>query len=290
MAQSVWYLRHEDQIFGPFPVPQIEEAMKLGEVSPDWEISLNQSDWLSIADSAQFKAEKTAWTTAEAEDTVSWREQREQARLRWLQDTGSGIAQEARDPARDAAVRNSIAHDYIRTHALLKAEKSKPVSLSIGLLALVLIAGVGIFIWLGQGDKPIQTGISQTVDCAATLSNGVNWTGCNRRGISQPGGQARNARLDGAVIDDAHLKNADLSYASLKKASLRNAELTGIKLTGADLSGANLAGADLSNADLSYAVLTGANLTGVRLTGARLDKATWIDGHVCAPGSLDTCQ
>ena len=31
MTQSHWYLRHEGQVFGPFPTPQIEEALNMAK-------------------------------------------------------------------------------------------------------------------------------------------------------------------------------------------------------------------------------------------------------------------
>jgi hypothetical protein len=289
MTQSHWYLRHEGQVFGPFPTAQIEEALNMGEVSPDWEISLNEIDWLSIAESAQFNAEIATWNERDTEETVSWRDQRKQARARWLQE-GAGVTEEAHDPVQDAAARNSIARDHVRTQALLQAEKTKRTSPWIGFLALGLIAGVGVTVWLGQGDKPIQAGIRQAVNCAADLSDGANWTGCDKRGFSQPGIKVRNAHLDHVQLDDARLHGADLAYASLRGASLRNAELVNVNLTGAELSGADLSGADLTGADLRYAVLTAANLTGTRLTGANLGKAAWNDGRMCAEGSIGECR
>lgn len=293
MTQSLWYLRHDGQVFGPFPAPQVDEALKKGEVSPDWEISLNEVDWLSIAESGQFKIEKAAWSEGDTEETASWRDQREQARQRWLQE-GAVVTDAARDPVQDAAARNSVAHDHIRTDALLQAEKTKRASPLAAILALGLLAGIGVTVWLGQGDKPIQAGIGQVANCAAALSDGVNWTGCDKRGYAQPGGEGRNAgrnaRLDKSRIDDARLKGADLAYASLRNASLRNAELANVNLTGADLTGADLTGADLSGADLRYAVLTAANLTGTRMDDAKLDKATWSDGRICAEGSLGECR
>ena len=289
MAQSNWYLRHEDRIFGPFPAPQIDEALKEGEVGQDWEISMNGVDWLSIADSGQFKSEATRWAGGESKESASWHDQRVQARKRWLQES-SGVTEVARDPEQDAAARSSIARDHIRTQVLLQEEKNKRSSPWIVLLALALIAGVGITVWLGQGDKPIQAGIGQTVNCAAALSDGVNWTGCDKTGFTRPGAKARNARLDSVRLDGAQLKGADLAYASLKRANLRNAELADANLTGADMTGADLAGADLSGADLRYAVLARTNLTGVRFNATQLDKATWVDGRVCVPGSTDVCR
>ena len=190
---------------------------------------------------------------------------------------------------REAAARSSIVRDHIRTQALLEEAKHQPRSPWIALMALLLIAGAGITIWLGQGEQRIQTGIGQTVNCATGLGDGVNWTGCVKRGLQAAGGKARNARFDRAMLDDARLKGADLAYASLKGASLRNAELVQVNLTGVDLSEADLSGADLSGADLRYAVLDRANLTGTRLSATRLEKATWVDGRVCAAGSVDQC-
>jgi hypothetical protein len=289
MTQSFWYLKHEGQVFGPYPAPQIEEALRAGEVSPDWEISLNESDWISIADSAQFVVERDSRAPANPEDTGSWHDQRLQARERWLKE-GGAVTEVVHDPVQDAAARNSVARDHIRTQALLQAEKSKRTSPWIALLALGLIAVVGVTVWLGQGEKPIQAGIGQSINCAAALSDGVNWTACNKSAYAQPGAKGRNAHLDKVRLDDARLKGADLAYATLKSASLRNAELVNVNLTGADLSGADLTGADLSGADLRYAVMTAANLTGTRFSATQLDKATWKDGRICTPGSRDICQ
>jgi hypothetical protein len=293
MTQSLWYLRHDGQVYGPFPAPQIEEALRTGEVSPDWDISLNEVDWLSIAESGQFTTEKTATVEAsrlpQQQEMVAWRDQRQQARERWLQD-GAVVTEVAHDPVKDAAARTSIAKDHIRTQALLQAEKSKRTSPWMALLALVLLAGVGVTVWLGQRDKPIQAGISAAINCAAALSDGVNWTSCDKHEFAQLGVKARNARLDKIRFEDARLKGADLAYASLRNASLRNAELANVNLTGADLTGADLAGADLTGADLSFAVLAAANLTGARLANAKFDKAAWNDGRICAEGSIGECR
>lgn len=291
MAQSIWYLKHDDLIFGPFPPAQIEEAMDAGEVSPDWEVSLNAVDWISIADSGQFRIEQavSSDTAPDTEENQFWNEQRKQARKRWLGE-GAGITDVVRDPAEDAAARSSIARDHLLTQALLNEANNQRRSPLMALLAVLLIAGIGIVVWLGQSDTPIQAGISQTADCAAALSEGVNWIGCAKRGLVQPGAKARNARLDKVQLDDARLGGSDLAYASLKSASLRNAELAQVNLSGADLSEADLTGADLTGADLRFAVLSQANLTGVRFSKTLLDKATWYDGRICAVGSVDSCQ
>lgn len=289
MAQSIWYLKHADEVYGPFPSPQIEEALHAGDVNPDWEISLNGIDWLSIADSGQFETTQAAGPSGGSDNSVVWHEQRLEARKRWLQDAGS-VTEQARDPMQDAAVRSSVERDHIRTQVLLLEEKNKRTSPWIALLALALVVGIGIAVWMGQGDKPIQAGIGHTVDCTAALTEQVNWQGCDKRGYQHHQAEARNARLDRAQLQDVRLKGSDLAYASMQGISLRNAELVDVNLTGADLTNADLTGADLSGADLSYAVLIGANLTGARLSATKLDKATWIDARVCALGSMDICR
>lgn len=289
MAQSIWYVRHEDKVFGPFPPLQIEEALKTGEINPESEVSLNAVDWLSIADSGQFDIPVLPNIIDVSDDSVSWHDQRRQARKRWLQE-GASVTEVARDPAQDAADRSAVERNHIRTQVLLNEAKNKRRSPWIGMLALVLIVAAGFTIWLGQGDKPIQAGISQTINCAELLHDGVNWTGCGKPGYIQPNASARNALMNKVRLDDARLKGADLAYASLQSASLRNVELVGVNLTGADLSHADLSGTDLSGADLRYAVLIKANLTGVRFSGTQLDKATWVDGRVCSAGSTDVCR
>ncbi len=292
MSQSLWYLRHEGRVVGPFPAPQIEEALNLGEVSADWEISLDRVEWIGIADSTQFKAARAAWMQGESRDSEAWREQRLRARQRWLQDVagGPGISLSAQSVASGSAATSFMDTDPIRAQAVLQARKSKRTATWGAVLGLLFVAGAGIAVWLGQSNKKIQAGVEQSANCGVALSDAVNWAGCDRRGIAQPGGVARNARMDKVLLDDAQLRGADLAYGSFKNASLRNAELSEVNLTGADLSGADLTGADLSRADLRYAVLTGAKLTGVRFNATRLDKATWFDGRVCAPGSTDVCQ
>ncbi len=289
MAQSIWYLRHEDKVFGPFPPQQIQEALISGEIQTDSEVSLNAVDWLSIADSGQFDIAVNSEISEMSDGTVSWHDQRREARKRWLQE-GASVTEVARDPVQDAADRSAVERNHIRTQVLLNEAKNKRRSPWVLMLALLLIVGAGFTIWLGQGDKPIQAGISQTANCAEPLRDGVNWTGCGKPGYSQPNAKARNAMMNKIRLDEAHLKGADLAYASLQSASLRNIELVGVNLTGADLSQADLSGADLSGADLRYAVLTQANLTGVRFAATLLDKATWVDGRVCAAGSTDVCR
>ena len=291
MAQALWYLRHNGRVLGPFPSPQIIELLDAGDVTPEWEISLNEADWLTIGESGQFNAVRAQWLENRQPETdkLSWREERARARQRWLKESEGLSDASVHDPRRDEQTRMAIQRDHSRTEALLEADKHRRKSLIAPLLAILLLLVVGIGVWWGQREKPIQAGIANVPNCAAPAAEGVNWTRCDKHGLQLTGMHARNAKLAGARLDDARLAGADLGYAVLVGASLRNAELSGANLVGADLTGADLAGADLTGADLQYAVLKAANLTGTRLDSAILDKALWSDGRTCAEGSRGQC-
>ena len=288
MTQSLWYLKQDDRVHGPYPVPRVAELLEAGSVDPDWEISLNGKDWLTIRESGQFEESARKWALRNEGDP-DWREERHKARQRWLGSEGVE-AMPIRDTSQDERTRQAIAQDHRRTEALLEEERSKRTSLVPLLLGILLLLVVGIGVWWGQREKPIQAGIALAADCAAPASDGINWSGCDKRGLAQAGLKARNARMAKARLDNAQLAGADLAYAVLTGASLRGAELKGASLMGADLTGADLTGADLSDASLEYAVLKDGRLPGVRLDRARLDKATWVDGRVCAEGSLGECR
>lgn len=290
MAQTLWYLRYNDRVLGPFPSPQIAELLNSGEVTPEWEISLNETDWLTIVESGQFDEAILDSRNIKDTETPGWREERQKARQRWLGDSDIVKNASSHDPIRDVETRQAISMDHIKTGALLEAEKRKPISFFSPLLGILLLLMVGIGVWWGQREKPIQAGIGSAAICAAPAADGVNWSHCDKRGLNLTGLHVRNARMEKTRLDDAQLGGADLSYAVLTGASLRNVQFSGSVLLGAEMTGADLSGADLAGANLQYAVLKGAVLAGTRLNSARLDKATWVDGRVCAEDSIGSCR
>ena len=291
MSQPLWFLRNDDRVIGPFPVPQIREFMKNGEVTPDWEISLDEMDWLSIRESGQFEDDPEApWATISDINRHVWREEREQARHRWLDDTGDLAQAKPHDLALERRTRQALAQDQVHTEALLQQEHGRRLPILSGLLTIMLVLGLGYFVWWGQqGESGIQAEIGQVANCSGPLTEAVNWTRCDKRDLVAPGVVARNTRMKRVNLEGANLAGADLSYAALGLANLRNANLQGINLSGSDLTGADLSGSDLSLADLRFAVLKDANLEGVRLEGAQLGKATWPDGHPCADEAVGQC-
>ena len=114
------------------------------------------------------------------------------------------------------------------------------------------------------------------------------------------GANLAQARLDGALLQapgrrGATLVGANLSGAGLSGVVLDGARGAGVNFDSADLRAASLVGADLSGANLQRvdargAVWRGARLDGANLDGAMLDGAVWIDGRVCAAGSVGICR
>lgn len=285
MTQPLWFLRHEGKVVGPYPPPRVEELLRGGEVSAEWEISLDEKDWLPLGESGHFSVVEKSRRSGHAAEQLAWLEERQRARERW-RDAGNDEPDvpEARDAQIDEARRQALGEDQQRTERLVAEARTRRPSLLIGLLAVLALAGIGASVWLGQSEQPMQAEINQVASCAATAGEGVNWSGCDKRGAALAGAMLRNARLDGTRLEDARMAGAVLEYASAKGVNLRNADLRGAKLTAVDLSGADLSGADLSGANLRYAALGQA-----RLAGARLDHAVWSDGRTCAVDSLGAC-
>lgn len=292
MSQPLWYLRQNPgaSVIGPFPTRQVREFLENGEVTPAWEISLDEVNWLSIRDSGQFESAQSPASVQGEMEPQSWREERARARHRWLQDTADIALAEPHDLAMERRVRQALVQDQAHTDTMLEQQRSRRPPVVAGLLAVLVLVGAVYFIWRAQGGgSGIQAGIGLVATCGAPLAEAVNWSGCDKRGLVAPGAVARNTRMERINLEGANLSRADLSYAALKHANLRNAHLQGIKLSGADLTGADLTGSDLSQADLRFAVLRDARLLGVRLEGAQLGRAVWPDGHQCAAGAIAQC-
>jgi len=152
---------------------------------------------------------------------------------------------------------------------------------------------VGVILWLGLelSAPPADTG----PQCHLGPHPGVNWSNCDLEALDLgradlAGASLRNARLRGSKLIGARLTEADLAYAELSETDLGYADLRRANLLGANLERAHLAYADLREANLAYADLARAVLGGARLEGAQLDHAIWLDGRVCAAGSVGKCR
>lgn len=106
----------------------------------------------------------------------------------------------------------------------------------------------------------LATAPGAMADCFHPPRPYVDWSGCDKH--------------------NEVLTAFDLYEANLSNVNLRNAIMVSTDLTGANLVGANLSGANLTRANLKFADLSGANLSGTQ----------WIDGRICAQGSISTCN
>ena len=99
-----------------------------------------------------------------------------------------------------------------------------------------------------------------------------------------------NTDYSRAIKGDKNLFKAQLEKADLKGVDLSNADLRKAELEEADLREANLTDANLQDADLEEANLKGAIIDGANFKGAELEYAVWINGKVCAEGSVTVCR
>lgn len=288
-----WYFRKNGRVSGPFPHAQIEEYLVLGRLLRSDEISLDRETWVSIQGSGYFPEKASRAPTGEPGDEDAWRSERDQARHRWLDErlyAESEAAAERRRAQPEPEPLQALRHDHQVTQQMILAERSQRPKLWVGLLVFLSLAAAAGGIWYGQGDGMVVVKSALgPPDCNAS-GPGVNWTGCIKVAAQLQGAKLRHSKLVEAKLDEADMRVADLSLADLSRASLRATNLEGAGLRAADFTGADLTGADLSATDLSYATFTGAKLDGVRLEGARLDKAAWVDGRICAEGSVGACR
>lgn len=289
MTQPLWYIREQGSVSGPFPVPQIRQACQLGELRGSDQVSLDGDIWISIDDAGILDAASSPPGNARTPEEVAWQVERERARLRWLNDA---VERRPDSPAGSDPLARKLLRHEAQTRTLLSDRLTRRPAVLAGLIALLVVAVLGIGIWSGQsGEAGIRAAVERKLSrCEAPAAEAVSWAGCAMSGRDLRGANLRNANLGQTLLDRADLTAADLSYATLDGAVLRGANLRGARLRGISAMRADLAGADLRDADLEFAVLTGARLDGVRLEGARLGKATFSDGRQCAAHSNGRCD
>jgi len=288
-----WYVRRHSKLIGPFPHAQIAEYLMLGKLSRSDEISDDRVAWRTIQDSGYFpEGPSLVQPTEGTDEENAWEVERARAKHRWLDERLYGDGDTAPGPAAAPEAFQSLRHDHQVTQAMIQAEREQKPKIWQGIVALLVLGAIVAGVWYGgQGEGLVIAPPAQPLaqpNCSAN-GPGVNWTNCVKTGANLRGAQLKQGQLNSAKLDNADLSGADLSYASLVRTSLRSANMEGAALRAVDFSGADLTGANLGTSDLSYAVFTGALVDGLRLTGARLDKATWIDGRICAEGSIGTC-
>lgn len=292
----LWYTRRDGEVRGPFPLTVIQNHILLGRLQDSDELSDDGQHWRTLAHHPELVPEVLK-NVRTPEDEAALKLARLRADERRGHDrrgdeapvSGERRRVERRRPESLDAVQHRLLAEEVNA-ARRRDSLARLGALPTLLILLVALILVGLFFWLSP-PAPDEV----VADCSMPAAPGVNWSYCHKEavrltGADLSGAVLANARLTAADLGEARLTGSDLRYANLSGARLDAARLSGADLTGAVLISTSLVGADLRDADLSFANLEGADLRRADLSGARLHKTIWVDGRLCPPGSVGSCQ
>jgi hypothetical protein len=248
----VWQVKRGDERLGPFPEPLVCQYILLGRIHADDLLSIDGHFWAPYPDIPELmKGIDRILGAGEAEIAdPAWREERRRAVLRHLD--------ERKRPDRRIGQNGQVA-----THGQRQGQERRKTPESEEQLAYRRIAH--------EVDQSLRRRIATPPVVAALLMAALLVAGWALY-YFQP---REPLKVD---LRSKVAGNCDALPAK------------GVDWHGCDKSGHLLVGADLRNADLTDANLAGANLAHARLEGANLSRAVWVDGRVCAEGSLGACK
>lgn len=288
--RQLWYVRRGNRVSGPFPTQVVANNALLGRFLPSDEVSLDQLEWKALATVEDLLPQELLKLHTETDpEQRQWLEERLKAARRWAD-------QRTHDERRlvPEAAGREVREDGLRGEERRKAETDNDIlalphhhaplpqepawrrylGVLAGIGAVLLLVALGLVNY--QPVNPVKVGVVPVQPlCGKAAAPTVNWSGCDKQG----------ALLRGADLSRGNLDYANFSRADLSGSRLEHASMVGTNFHAADLTNVNLSNADLSNADLSAA-----DLASAMLDGAVLDHAIWVDGRVCATGSLGQCQ
>jgi hypothetical protein len=246
-----WYVRVEGAQLGPYPSTRVRSLLMNGGLSLASEISRDRRRWQKIRDVAEV------------------------------------VPLKLRAELGDRSAQKLIHARRLAEQAGAERRQGFPI-LAFSVLLLIVLAIVGLALWRGFPQEETRA------DCRAPAAPGVNWSNCVHNGLdvgasSLQGANLTSARMRRAKLTATNLTGAKLRYADLSGADMSYAQLAQADLLGANLQGADLSAADLSAADLRYADMTGGRVERALLRGAKLTGSIWVDGRVCAEGSVGKC-
>jgi hypothetical protein len=291
----LWYIRNDDGVKGPFTVGMMRRFMLIGRLKPDHEVSQDKKVWSQARHTPEVIPDemKNVRTDEDRERLLQAQlREDERARERRKRESEAIHGHKRKGERRRSETPAIVSHRELRNDLherfwLSENYRGRMIALLVFVFILI-ITGLTIYVVSPETD-------ATQIKCGDPAKPGVNWRNCKKEGVLLANSRLSRAilnstNLSGANLSSADLVEADLSYANLTLANLSAADLRNAKLMGAGLRNANLSNANLSNANLSFADLRGADLSNANLKGAKLDKAIWVDGTVCAPGSLDGCR
>lgn len=281
-----WFVRRTEQVQGPFTGSILMKLAKLGRLKQTDELSNDKELWKLAGDYPQlFKGVDTDLQLKDEERNGLDRREEEHSSETSTNSSSKRQGEERRQPEPEEEIsRRKGRTRLINAMRESRVEDHFPFMAIIASIVLIVILGIVL-------QRSDQTSVS---DCQALPKPEVNWDDCsfNRLNVKNKNlshASIKNAKMISADLQGAILEAVDFSYTDLSKGNLKNSNLDKAILKGTNLKSVNLTSASLKGADLSYADLSGAKLKGVDLSQAILDKAIWIDGKLCAKGSIGRC-
>ncbi len=291
--RNLWFIRRSNKIKGPFPSGTLRRFILLGRIQPTDQVSMDRKNWQQVMDVPEVVPREVRKAAAEGHlDEV--------LPIHLGEDERTGVERRRKEKAKAydnlrKGQRRKDEPELIQRHRnakqeLLREEKKSRRTPYLGVIAsailVVLLIGVGLYIGAPSAIPD--------PDCNAKAAPGVNWRSCYLEAVSSESANMEGAILNSSIMRSAKLsgtvfKQADMQYADLSGSDLSYAEFNSARMKGINLQNADLTNADLRNSDLTFANLKNSRLGGARMEGARLEKAIWIDGTVCATGSVGKC-
>ncbi len=292
--RKLWYVRRDSVVTGPFPEKVIRQHLLLGRLKMEDEVSDDVKRWHRVIDLEGLIPEVMKGDMDDPDVR-----QRFEAERRWADErlaidrrTAHGLTDH---PERRGVERRgieapeSVMARELKTQLIVANRHRKP---PYAVALIVALSVLGLLVWWAINTTP--TAMVVVVDCQAAPAPQVNWGSCQLkgrqwRGVDIHGAKARNADFSGSILDRANMSGAEMAYANMSLAHIAAADFRQATLVGVDFQLSNLSGSDFSGADLAYANLYRADLRNANLHDARLDRAVWVDGSICAVGSVGRC-
>jgi len=281
---TLWYVRQNGEVMGPFPSRVLTDNLILGRLSMDDQACLDLENWQAISDISVLHPEHGI--NVQTKITL---DERNGFDRRQSLDSDDHNKRPRSKERRAQENPDTIRRRQFHTVLMRKfREQQSPILWPLVAVAFILISVVGTAIF-----SPTLLPISQ-VDCHAPADIAVNWNNCFKPNLqlantTMNNAQLRSARLGNSNLINATLTSADMAYADLSFSALNYSQLQNVNMVGTNLEQADLSHADLSNADLSYANLLNANLEGAILDNVSFDNAIWPNGDICSVQSFGQC-
>lgn len=290
----VWYTRQAGKVSGPFPIGLIRRFVLLDRLSVNDEVSPDKEFWQAIRNVPEVIPEEMRGLKTE-EDRMRLKlaqiHEDDRGSERKLGESkpflGRRIPEERHSPEMEEILARRKARNQAERET--KARKNNLFSTLFLVTLLTLLIG-GVF----YASTLIPEKEIQKVQCDAPAVPGVNWSYCKKEGLV-----FINKNFDGSILNTTDMRGSnfrgtsfrkgDLSYVILTSSDLSYTDFQQAVLVGASLRSTDLSYSRLNGADMSYANLRNANLVGASLEGAKLGNAIWVDGTVCAEGSVGSC-